>query len=202
MVLDADENSRLEVEDDRLTAWFLAHGASPNTTCAVDLTPLSVAVQFGSISTIQAMFEHGGSIKHGQLLHHAVRRDLPDYLDVLALVLSKNPPINNVMYQDLPSYYQYRAFALGTPLHEAAKDGKLDVVKILLEMGANPLIKDSRGEIPLQRAERARRRSVIDYLQPITANATPPEQQFTEGKENWVELNHWQRIFGVENAVS
>lgn len=40
---------------------------------------------------------------------------------------------------------------LGTPLHEAAKDGKLDVVKILHEKGSNPLIQDSQGRIPLQK---------------------------------------------------
>lgn len=74
-------------------------------------------------------------------------------------------------------------FGLGTPLHEAAEQGKLDVVQKLLGLGAHPLIKDSCGKIPLQRAQRARRDAVVAYLGPITARAEPPVCQFTEGKE-------------------
>lgn len=47
---------------------------------------------------IRMLFEHGGDVEHGQLLHHAVYRALPDYFEVLDLVLSKNPPINHIMY--------------------------------------------------------------------------------------------------------
>ncbi|RMZ90716.1 hypothetical protein DV736_g2042, partial [Chaetothyriales sp. CBS 134916] len=100
----------------------------------------------------------------GQYTVAELRRDLPDYLRVLDLILSKNPPINNVMNQDhLASYYQQRVFALGTPLHEATEKGRLDIVKILAEKGTNPLMRDSCGDIPLQRAERMQRQSVIDY---------------------------------------
>lgn len=167
-----------------MTAWLLDHGADPNATCDLDLTPLSSAVEVTPISTILSMFVHGGSIKHGQLLHYAVRRSLPDHLEVLDLILSKNPPINDVMYQqDGASYMQQRMFACGTPLHEAAERGKLDVVKILLEHGSHPLIKDSRGRVPLQRAQRAQWREVVAYLEEVTANATWPEYQFTEGRE-------------------
>ncbi|RMZ75455.1 hypothetical protein DV738_g5471, partial [Chaetothyriales sp. CBS 135597] len=186
----------LQIEDAELTNWFLEHGASPNTTCGLDLTPLSFAVQYGSLATIEAMFKHGGCVEHGQLLHYAVRRDLPDHLRVLELVLSKYPDpasaVNQVMYQErLRSYYQQRALSLGTPLHEAAgaggaaarKKDKLATVKLLVERGANPLIRDSRGEIPLQRAERMHNQAVVDYLRPITDAAEPPELQFTLGKE-------------------
>ncbi|RMD43045.1 hypothetical protein DV735_g2099, partial [Chaetothyriales sp. CBS 134920] len=183
----------LQIEDDELTRWFLDHGASPNTTCGLDMTPLSVAVQFGSVATIEAMFEHGGCVEHGQLLHYAVRRDLPDHMRVLELVLAKYPSpataVNQIMYQErLRSYYQQRALALGTALHEAAgaaarKRDKLETVKFLVERGANPLIRDSHGEIPLQRAERMHHQAVVDYLRPITAAAEPPEFQFTAGKE-------------------
>lgn len=45
------------------------------------------------------------------------------------------------------------------------------------------LIKDSRGGIPLQRAEKSQRIAVIEYLKPLTLTESPPEEQFTEGKE-------------------
>ena len=127
------------------------------------------------------LFEYGGSIKSGQLLHYAVRRDLPDYLQVLDFILSKDPPINNVMYQEhMDSYLQPRAFALGTPLHEAAEKGKLDVVRVLIEHGAQPLIKDSRGETPQQRAARARCYSVLAYLDLVATRTSWPSRQFTD----------------------
>lgn len=130
------------------------------------------------------LFECGGSVQHGEPLHYATYRTLPDYLDVLALILDKNPPINHILYQDdLDSYYQRRAFSLGTPLHEAAKGGRLDIVKVLIAKGANLLIRDSRGKIPLQCAERVGCFSTIEYLKPLTARETPPLEQFTEGKE-------------------
>ncbi|KAK1087305.1 hypothetical protein LTR33_001125 [Friedmanniomyces endolithicus] len=174
----------LAVEDSALVSWFLERGASPNAQCSLDLTPLSVAVQFSSMPIIRSLFDHGGSVLHAQLLHYAVRRDLPDQADVLDFILSKQPQINHVMYQEHPqSYFSQRMFGLGTPLHEAAEQGKLDVVRKLLESGTHPLIRDSCGRIPLQRAERTGRDLVVAYLGPITASAELPGRQFTEDKE-------------------
>lgn len=175
---------RLAVEDRALVSWFLERGASPNAQCSLDLTPLSIAVQFSSMSIIRSLFDYGGSVEYGQLLHYAVRRDLPDQHDVLDLILSKNPPINHVMYQEHPqSYFRQRMFGLGTPLHEAAGKGKLDMVKKLIDLGAHPLIRDSCGKIPLQRAHKAGQDSVVAHLGQITANAERPVHQFTDGKE-------------------
>nr|POF13108.1 putative ankyrin repeat protein [Quercus suber] len=174
----------LAVEDSALVSWFLERGASPNAQCALDLTPLSVAVEFSSLPIIRSLFDHGGSVLYGQLLHYAVRRDLPDQADVLDLILGKQPQINHVMYQEHPSsYFSQRMFGLGTPLHEAAERGKSDVVRKLVEAGSHPLIKDSCGEIPLQRAQMMGRDFVVASLGPFTASAEWPARQFTEGKE-------------------
>jgi ankyrin len=40
-----------------------------------------------------------------------------------------------------------------TPLHFAAREGQLDIVKLLLDKGANVDAKDSDGDNPLQCAE-------------------------------------------------
>ena len=80
-------------------------------------------------------------------------------------------------------YYMQRCFGLGTPLQEAAELGKLDMVKRLIEAGAHPLIRNSRGKIPLVRARDKGQDAIVDYLGPITERAEPPAFQFTEGKE-------------------
>ncbi|KAI7281680.1 hypothetical protein KC343_g1238 [Hortaea werneckii] len=174
----------LAVEDRALVSWFLERGASPNAQCSLDLTPLSIAVQFSSMSIIQSLFDYGGSVQYGQVVHYAVRRDLPDQHDVLDFILSKNPPINHIMYQEHPqSYFRQRMFGLGTQLHEAAGKGKLEMVKKLIDLGTHPLIRDSCGKIPLQRAQKAGEDSIVVYLGRITAIAEWPVHQFTNGKE-------------------
>ena len=132
---------------------------------------------------MKLLFDHGGSIKHGQLIHYAVRRDAPDRLEVLKYICDKGSPINNVMYQNrLDCYYHQRAFGIGTPLHEAAGSGKLDVVKYLLERGAEPLIKDSRGKLAIERAEIHGHMDVADYLRPLSVPSPVPRHDFTDGR--------------------
>lgn len=116
------------------------------------------------------LFDRGGSIEHGQLLHYAVRREHPDYLEVLQLILDKGcPQINQVMCENCrQSYELQKAFGMGTPLHEAAALGKLDVVTVLLAKGADPAIEDPRGETALDRAERSNRTVVVECLRSLS----------------------------------
>ncbi|KAH0551572.1 hypothetical protein GP486_007210 [Trichoglossum hirsutum] len=142
------------IHDKELTQWFLFHGAKPNADCGLDITPLTIAVAQASFDIIKLLFNHGGTIEHGQLLHAAAARKASDRLDVIAFLLEKGADVNQIMYQNhLASYLYCKAFGLGTPLHEAARVGAYDVVQMLLEEGANPLITDSRGKLALQRAE-------------------------------------------------
>ncbi|WPH01299.1 Hypothetical protein R9X50_00413800 [Acrodontium crateriforme] len=153
------------IDDPNLIDWFFAHGANPNATCTLDLTPLSVAVQFADTSVIRRFFRHGGSIAHGQLLHYAVRRAFDDYIEVMHFILSQGAPVNNIMYQDrLDSYNLQQAFGLGTPLHDAARLGKLEAARVLLDHGADATIKDSLGFTPLQTAEENQHEVFADFL--------------------------------------
>lgn len=171
------------VSDYNLTQWFLEHGADPNTVCDLDLTPLSVAVQGAPMDVIKLIFSRGGSVSFGQLLHYAVRRDIQDQDEVIRLILDKKPSINNVMYQGLQCYFLQRVFGLGTPLHEAVQRGKLDIARILLDHGANPLIRDSLGKTPRDRATKLQsevRDAAIELLDSYGASAHNESPQFTD----------------------
>lgn len=158
-------NCRRTFDDEKLCNWLLDRGADPNAKCVLDFTPLSVAVQEAPLVIIKLLFDKGGSIEHGQLLHYAVRRDQPDYLEVLQFILDKNPHVNQIMYENHPQSYELqKAFGIATPLHEAAEMGKLDVVNALLAKGADRTVKDARGETALDRAERNHRTAVMDCL--------------------------------------
>lgn len=57
-----------------------------------------------------------------------------------------------------------------TPLHIAARNGNLPLVKLLVENGADPAMGADKshpycpGETPLQAAQKARHRAVVEYL--------------------------------------
>ena len=160
---------------------IFSHGADPNAECVVDTTPLSVAMSQAPFNVIELLFDLGGSIDHGQLLHHAVWREADDHLQVLAYLFDKGAPIDNVMNQDREDSYALQiTSALGTPLHSVAAPGKLDVVQWLLDRGAHPLIKNSIGRTPLETAEARGHQAIAEYLRPITAAAIEPAEQFTE----------------------
>ncbi len=143
-----------------------------------------MAVLSASFAMIKLLFDHGRSIKYGQLLHYAVRRNTPDRLEVLEFILNKGPPINNVMYQNrLDCYFHQMAFGTETPLHEAAGLGKLDMVESLLARGADPLIKDARGKLAIEQAESHGHTAVIKILRLLSVPSSIPRHNFTDGRQ-------------------
>ena len=159
----------MAIKDIKLILWFLSHGANPNATCGLDITPLSIAVRDAPFENIRILFDHGGSIEHGQLLHFAVVRGLPDRIEVLDYLLDKGASINSLMYENsADSYEQERLSGLGTPLHSAAAMGRLDMVDILLLRGANPRIENSLGKLAIEEAEYHGWSDVIDRLRSLS----------------------------------
>ncbi|KAI6862166.1 hypothetical protein KC343_g9754 [Hortaea werneckii] len=170
----------LAVHDRDMVRWFLQNGADPDARCNLDLTPLSVAVEVGHFEVVKLMMGESRRIRSGQLLHHAVRREAPDCAQVIEYILGQGADVNEVMYQhEIKSYLQLEAFGLGTPLHEAAKLGKLDVIELLGRYSANPLIEDSLGMMPIQVAEAMNHSDACGLLQKLAERAKPPELQFT-----------------------
>lgn len=170
--------------DEALMRWFLDHDADPNASCILrDCTPLSFAVRYAPFSAILALFNRGGTIQRGQLLHYAAQRELSDRLEVLTFLLEKgcSQSINKIMYQDRQEDYLRNMHAgIGTPLQLAAGKGLLDVVKFLVDRGADPLIKDPRGTIALDWASEGGHTMVVDFLRPLSIASPAHPHSFAD----------------------
>jgi len=149
-----------------MVTWLLDHGADPNSRCEWDLTPMSYAVLEAPLDTINTLFERGADPCCGQILHYTVLKDKPDALEVVRLVVEKGAPINEVKYENDPKTYSEREwFGLGTPLHRASEFGKTDIVRYLLEKGADPLKLDSKERTPRFWAEQKGHTDVAHILE-------------------------------------
>ncbi|KAI9809655.1 MAG: hypothetical protein M1825_000087 [Sarcosagium campestre] len=164
---------RYAIDDEEMMEWFLDHKASPNATCDMDLTPLSHACLNGSFATVEFLFERGGgSIEHGQLLHVAAVRDLPDRVKLLDFLLGQGSPINAIEYENCAKVYKAESWRnLGTALHHAAQYGHLDAVKFLLAHGADPRIEDSKGLLAKHWAD-----DTLNRIRCTAAQETSPRQ--------------------------
>jgi len=154
------------IRDKPLAEWLLSHGADPNAeTGPWDMTPLSFAVHNGTFEVVRLFFEHGGSVEHGQLLHHAVLRDTPDCAAMVSYLLDQGAPINETMYQNRPdNLVRFWYGRPGTALQRAAELGKWEVVNLLLERGADPSIRDNHGRLPVETAEEFGQDEVVERL--------------------------------------
>lgn len=100
-------------------------------------TPLSVAVQAGSLETVKMLLEAGANVQDGDVLHYAVERE-GDELEVIRLLLSRKAPVNAIQFAHPIARQLRHSLLRGTPLHKACFLGKHEVVDLLLTHGANP----------------------------------------------------------------
>lgn len=199
--------------DRDLTEWFLDHGANPNQRCDRyrDCTPLSVAFRKADFSIVKLLLERGASLQQGQVLHYAAMRELDDRLDVLDYLLRKGLSVNDIMYQNCGDEYYFDMYSgIGTPLHYAAARGLPDSVKLLIENGASPRIKDPGGRVALEWAEANGQSLVAEFLCPLSIdrvletasqhtaetgrhfNTVPMEKFLRKVVINWSsDLCHW-----------
>ncbi|KAL5344143.1 putative hspc200 [Aspergillus crustosus] len=153
------------VKDEDMVRWLLDRGADPNQQSNTDMTATSLAVWDAPLSTLQLLFDRGADINKGALLHHAVERK-SDEITFIAFLLDKGADINKLKHRDddLSMMFFSLFMGLGTPLHDAAKLGKLHVVRYLLTHGADPTITDLKNMTPLDYAVKFEHPEVAEVL--------------------------------------
>ncbi|KAI4188409.1 MAG: hypothetical protein LQ346_005323 [Caloplaca aetnensis] len=189
--------------DETMLRWFLDHGADPNAEkigrygYPMGETTLSKSMWKAPFSTIKLLFERGGpdSIKSGSLLWYAVNRLLPDRLEVIEYLLERGAAsdLTRLLYYDRAEAARQADWVVGrgTPLHAAAHEGTLDIVKLFVDWGADPAIRDSKDRLAIDEARKqlevkgdVKFQSVIDYLSAISnPAAVPPSEVGPTGLE-------------------
>ena len=153
-------------QSEELTRWFLDHGSNPNSRCDWDITPLSVAVNKASLSTIRLMLEYGGDTRNGQLLHFAMERKSPDQLAVIDMLISFGAPLDARMFEDDPSsWLENKYFGMGTPLHKAVDRGNADAAAHLLWRGASCEVLDTVGRTALDIARGKDDHEIVEMIE-------------------------------------
>lgn len=93
-------------------------------------------------------------------------RDGEDCGQVCRLILERCEfGINDIMYKNHALSFETRKIVgLGTPLHEAARAGRLETVQVLLEFGADLAVRDSDGCTVFDVAKNVGNEAVVQYL--------------------------------------
>jgi hypothetical protein len=143
---------------------------------------LSIAFKEAPFTAIQLLLEHGGSLKHGQVMHYAAMRELDDRLEVLQYLLDRGHSVNDIMYQSCGDEYYFHMYSgIGAPLHYAAGKGLLDSVKLLIQHGALPQTRDPLGQTAADWARKNGHAAVFDFLHPLsTGGDLESNLQFTD----------------------
>ena len=146
-----------------MTTWLLDRGADPNARCDIDSTPLSYAVKYADLPTIDLLLGRGGDVRKGQLLHNAICRE-SHTLEVVKDLIDRGAPLNSLMYQDHQASWDMFPFMRETPLHTALALKRYDVIRYLVSIGANVNIENCKGQTIMQCADEGTKRQIVQEI--------------------------------------
>lgn len=134
---------------------LLASGAPIETTDVNRMTPVMLAAQGGHREAFRVLVDAGANLhalafRQVDLLEMAARGG---NIDIVRFLLDQGLPVNGHWQ---PTVEVLRKFGHATPLIEAATNGHVEVVRLLLQAGADPHAKDN-GATAIQCVKRCLR---------------------------------------------
>lgn len=152
------------VHDTNLTKWFLEHGADPNGGYQYE-TAFSCAAGSGSMEVIEMFLSRGADVLRGDVLFFATGRR-EKAVEVTELLLSRGADPNRLRFDALEPGWSVFGLkdGLGTPLHYAIRNDRLDVVMALVKADADLSVPDTLGRTPRMLAEQRHNAEVLALL--------------------------------------
>lgn len=142
--------------------WLIKHGANPNSRAGPD-TPLTVAVKYASPDMAALLIRRGAQVKGSTALSEAAARG---NLEMVRCLVDHGAEVNGIVF-DQYSRMEDIAKGLGGPLHAATRvtwtgpewmdeldpekfeEDQAGVIDFLMERGAFPKLKDTKGRTPI-----------------------------------------------------
>ncbi|CAH3194929.1 unnamed protein product [Porites evermanni] len=137
---------------------LINHGADPNVRSRVEhkaLSPLHFAAWFNAAKAVDVLLRNGANVESGSAfgqkpLHYAVSRASPEL--VMTLITKGKANLNGL------DNHRF------SPLHLATQRGRLDIIKILIEHGADISAVNEESETAIHIAAREGRDEVLRHL--------------------------------------
>jgi ankyrin repeat protein len=112
------------------------------------------------------MLDRGGDVGKGQLLQYAVCRE-EGLEDVISLLVERGAPLNATMCQDGPTLRRFFPMSLGTALHVATEQRKMNAIRLLIHLGADTEVKDANGDTALEWAQKWNKAEMVRLLRDL-----------------------------------
>ena len=130
---------------------LLETGADPMTSGPGGLTPIHLAVQKGNMHLLHLLLRKADSNRSElkKLLGKSVSLENGDEIKIMELA---PPEAISLLVQFGANPDSARRETHATPLFQAAHDQNIELIRVLLEAGANPNTQDKTGNMPLMEA--------------------------------------------------
>jgi hypothetical protein len=149
-----------------MASLLIENGSKPGAPGGRGETPLMRAAEHGHLELVKLLAEHGADlnakgVQGTTALHYAVQNG---QTDIASYLLGRGADINAVDEMNLGR----------TPLGIAAYYGDADLVRLLLEHGADPRVAGNNGNLPAQQALWQAHFAVARLIKDFTSGKTLP----------------------------
>jgi ankyrin repeat protein len=128
-----------------------------NTHSPDGFAPLSLAVFFGHLETVNALLAAGANVNNtsqeSMKVTPLASAGAANRNDIARILIKHGADVNAKAANDF------------SPLHEAAATGNLELAALLLENGADVNTKSTEGKTPLDYAQEHNRAEMVEWLQ-------------------------------------
>lgn len=145
---------------------LIAAGAKVNARTTEGDTALALAMREGHAETVKVLRAAGARMPQGKPGDRTALMDaaMGGLSSVVKDLLKKGADVDAVLHTPHSLDYFMRG---RTALMMAARAGHVEVVRLLVEAGANPYLEDWRGDNALEHAEQNHCEAVVEYLKTL-----------------------------------